>query len=170
MLVELAIICGRVRKFIRVREFAATHTLEQMRRVRMLEKQSAWKREGSFDRIETIAEIYEEIVRRLHAGFDPEPFCTGLYNPRRPPSPEEFTPDLKVEVVSLRMELLLSQPLPLAQYDFPPRRSPAAGKGLDEPGEPPLDMQQTDRGSTFSFQADVDGFEHVGCKRIPEEG
>ena len=47
----------------------------------MLEKQETWKRDGGFDRIETIAEMHEEILRRMHAGFDPEPFHTGLYNP-----------------------------------------------------------------------------------------
>ena len=82
VLVDLAITRGRVRKLIRVRELAATHTLEKMRRMRILEKQAAWKRGGGFDRIETTAEMHEEILRRLHADFDPEPFYNGLYNPR----------------------------------------------------------------------------------------
>ena len=56
-----------------------------MRRVRMLEKQAAWKREGGFDRIKTITQMHEETRRRSYAGFDPGPFYTGLYNPRRPP-------------------------------------------------------------------------------------
>ena len=108
-LVNSAITRGRVPKLIRVRELTATHTPEQMRRVQMLERRATWKREGNFDRIETIlAEIHEKTLRRLHAGFDPEPFYTGLYNPRRSPTVEEFTLDLEVEVESLRMELLLS--------------------------------------------------------------
>ena len=47
----------------------------------------------------------------MHADFDPEPFYTGLYNPRRPPTPEEFTMDMTFGVESLRLERLLSQPL-----------------------------------------------------------
>ena len=39
----LAIIRGRMRTLIRVKELAATHTPDKMRRVRMLEKQAAWK-------------------------------------------------------------------------------------------------------------------------------
>ena len=84
----------------------------------MLEKQAAWKRWGGFDRIEIIAEMHEEILRRLHAGFDPEPFYTGFYNPRRPRTPEEFSLDLKVEMESLRMELLLSKQ---SLLQLPPR-------------------------------------------------
>ena len=64
------------------------------------------------------------------------------------------------------MELLFSQSLPPPQYSFTPRRSPAAGPGLEEPG----DMQQTDPGGTFAFHVDVDGFFHVDCTRIPEQG
>ena len=54
--------------------------LDKIQRVRMLETQSAWKRKGGFDRIETMAVINEEPLRRLNAGFDPEPFHTGLNN------------------------------------------------------------------------------------------
>ena len=58
MVSELAITRGRVRKLVRVRELAASHKLEQLRRVRMLEKQAVWKKEGGFDSIEVIAEIH----------------------------------------------------------------------------------------------------------------
>ena len=37
-----------------------------MRRVRMLEEQDAWEREGGF-------ETHAQTLRRLHAGFDSEP-------------------------------------------------------------------------------------------------
>ena len=47
----------------------------------------------------------------MHAGFNLEHFNTGLHNPRRPPTREEFTVDTTVEVESLRLERLLSQPL-----------------------------------------------------------
>ena len=82
MVADLAIIRGRVRKLIRVRELATSHELEQMRSVRMLEQRTTWMRENDFDRIGVIAEIHEETMRRLHAGLDLELFCTGLYNPR----------------------------------------------------------------------------------------
>jgi hypothetical protein len=82
MIAVLATTRERVREFVRDRELASSHKLEQMRRVRVLEKQAAWKREGGFDIIEIIAEMHEHILRRLHAGFDSEPLCTGLYNPR----------------------------------------------------------------------------------------
>ena len=66
--------------------------------------------------------MHKDTLRHLHAGFDPESFYTGLYNPRRPPTTEEFTLDLKVEMEGVRLKLLLSQPL-LPQ--LLPRLSPA---------------------------------------------
>ena len=98
MVSELATTRGRVRKLIQVRELAASHKLEQMQGVRMLEKQAAWKRDGGFDKIEVIAKMHEQTLRCLHAGFDSECFNTGLYNPRRPFIPQEFTLDMNVEV------------------------------------------------------------------------
>ena len=89
-------------------ELAVSHKLEQIRRVRMVEKEVVWKREIAFDMIEVIAEMHEQTLRRLHAGFDSEPLYTGLYNPRRSPTPETFTLDMNVEVESLRLEVLLS--------------------------------------------------------------
>ena len=58
MLKELAEISRRMRKFIRARELAATHTLEKMRRGQMLEQRATSIREISFDKIETIAEMH----------------------------------------------------------------------------------------------------------------
>ena len=107
-----------------------------MRRVWMLQKQAVWEREGSFDRIEIKAEIHEQTLRRLYAGFDSEPLYTGLYNPRWLPTPEEFTLDMNVEVESLRLEILVLQSPPPPQYNLSPRLSHAAGMGLDEPGVP----------------------------------
>ena len=80
-----------------------------MRRVQMVEQRATWIRETGFDRIETIAEMQEEILKRLHVGFDPGPVYTGLYNARRPPTPKAFTLDMKAEVEGLRIELLLSK-------------------------------------------------------------
>ena len=73
-----------MREPIRDRELTSSHKLEQMRRVGMLEKQAAWKREGGFDRIEIIAQIHKQTLRRLHAGFASESFYTRTYNPRWP--------------------------------------------------------------------------------------
>ena len=69
----------RLRECISVRELAATHKLGQMRHLRMLEEQKAWKRETSFDRIEAIADMREQYFL---AGFHSEPLYTKLYNPR----------------------------------------------------------------------------------------
>ena len=66
MVSKLAITSVCARELIRVEELAASHKLEQMRRVRVLEKQVAWKREGGFDRIETIAEIHVENLKCMH--------------------------------------------------------------------------------------------------------
>ena len=49
---ELAITGRRLRKVIRAKELAASHKLEKIRRARMLEKKTVWKRKGGFDRIE----------------------------------------------------------------------------------------------------------------------
>ena len=68
------------------------------------------------------------------------------------------------------MVLLLSQPLPPQQYNLPLPRSPPTGTELEELEEPHPEMQQRDQGENFSFQADIDGFLHVDCTRIPEQG
>ena len=47
----------RLREWIRIRELAATHRLGQIRCLRMIEEQKAWKREAGFDYIDTAAEI-----------------------------------------------------------------------------------------------------------------
>ena len=49
MIAELEATYWRLRKCIRVRELAATHGLERLRRLRMLEELKAWKREAAFD-------------------------------------------------------------------------------------------------------------------------
>ena len=78
----------RLCECIWVRELSATHSLGQMRRLRMLEEQKAWKREAIFDRIETITEMREH---HFIAGFHSEPLYTKLYNPRWPHTPEQHT-------------------------------------------------------------------------------
>ena len=69
MLVDLTITRARVRKFIRVRELAATHMLETMRRMRMLETQAAWKREGGSDKIKARADMHEDTLRRMRVSI-----------------------------------------------------------------------------------------------------
>ena len=80
MIVVLRVTCERVGELIRDRELASSHQLEQMRHVRMLEKQAAWKRERGFDRTEIKTEMHEHTLRGLNEGFDSEPRYTGLYN------------------------------------------------------------------------------------------
>ena len=96
--------------------------------------------------------MHKQTSRRLHAGFDSEPLHTGLYNPRRGPTPEEFTADKNVEVGSLRLDFLLVQLPPPPQHDLSLRQSPAAGTGLDEPGVPHTVTQQTEQEGTFLFK------------------
>ena len=120
LLEELAIIHGCVHEPIQIRKLVALHKLEQMLRVQMLKQQTTWMRENGFDRVETLADKYEQTLRRLHADFASEPFYTELCNAQRPPTLEEFTVVLKVKVE--RFSVLLSQPLP---SKLPPRRSPA---------------------------------------------
>ena len=81
ILKELAVIRERVHKLIPVRELAALHKLEQIKSERVLKWRATWITENDFDRIEFIADRHEETLRRLLAGFDPETFYTGLYNP-----------------------------------------------------------------------------------------
>ena len=88
----------------------------------------------------------EDILRRLHAGFDSGRFYTRLYNLRRPPTPENITLGMNVEVESLRLEVLLLRPTLPPQHDLSPQRSPAAGtEELNGPGEPHPKMQQTEQ-------------------------
>ena len=119
-------------------------------------------RGNGFDKIEIIADRHEETLRRMCGGFDPVPLYTGLYNPRRPPTSEELTLDLKVGVESLRMELLLSQ---LLSPQLLPRQSAAlksssACTGLQGLEELHLEMQQTA----------VHGFLHADYTRSRSRG
>ena len=81
MVVDLAIIRGRVRKLIRVGDLATSHILDQMQSVKMLRQRTTWMRENTFSRIEVIDDRHKETLRRMRAGFDPEPIYTGIYNP-----------------------------------------------------------------------------------------
>ena len=50
-----------------------------------------------------------------------------------------------------------------------PRRSHAAGTGLDEPEVPHAVMQETEQKVAFSVQASVGGFLYVDCTRTLEQ-
>ena len=130
MITEVVATSWCLRECIHARELAATHRLEQMRRLWMLKAGEVWKREAAFDRIEIIAKTD---TQRFRAGFDSEPPYTKLFNPRWLHSPEEHKLDMDVEIEWLRLEVLLSQPAPSRQYDLSPRRSPAVGTGSEEP-------------------------------------
>ena len=67
------------------------HRLELMLRLRMLEKQKAWKREAGFDRIEIIAEV---CAQHFLAGFESKPFYSKLHNPKWPHSSVEQKLDM----------------------------------------------------------------------------
>ena len=63
MIAEVEATSWRLRETIRVREFAATRTLGQMRRLLILEEKKAWKQEFGFDRIKMAAEMDEKRFR-----------------------------------------------------------------------------------------------------------
>ena len=116
----------RLRETVRVAEFAATHRLGQMRRLLMHEKHKAWKREFGFDHIETAAEM-DEKRSRTRTSHVPNPFFyRNMIIPRHPHTPDEFSLEMKVDVESLRMEIILSQTAS-SQCDPSPRRAAVDG-------------------------------------------
>ena len=155
----------RLRETIRVRELAATYRLGQMRRLRMLEEQKAWKREVGFGRTETAAEMD---AQRFRTNLVSEPFYSKMCNPRWPHNPDEFTLEMRVDVKRLRMEIVLSQPAPRPQCDPSPRRLPAVDMGSEEP-EVSLAETSTETEEIVPSQASVDGFLRFNCSS-PEQG
>ena len=123
----------RLRECIRTRELAATHRLWQMRRLRMLEKQKAWKREAGFDRIDRAAEMD---AQRFRTNLVSEPFYNKLDDPRRPHTHDEFALEMRVDVERLKMKIVFSEPAPSPQCDPSPRRLPAVDTGSEEPETP----------------------------------
>ena len=81
MIAEAEVTSRHLREYIRARELAATHRLERMQRLRMLEEQEAWKREAGFNRIEITAEMDAHCFR---TGFNSEALYTKLYSSRWP--------------------------------------------------------------------------------------
>ena len=156
MIAKLKATRGRVRELTLDGELASSHEVEQMQHVRMLEKQAAWKSEAGFDRIDIIAEMHEQTLRPRHAGFDSKPLHTVLYNPRWPPTSEELTAGMNVEVGSLRLEILLAQLPPPPQYDISPRRSCDRYGVVRTWSAAYCDPTNGARGN-FSFKVSVDG-------------
>ena len=126
----------------------------------MLEKQ-----EAGFDQIEITAEMD---VQRFRTGFDSEPLNTKPYNPRWPHTQAEYTLEINVEVKGLKMKSAILQPAPSPQDDLSPRRSPAVGTGLNEPGPPHAESQSTDREDIFSPPASLDGVLYVSCLSLEQ--
>ena len=150
MVTEVETTSWRLRECIRVRELAVTHRLERIRRLRMLEEQEAWKREAGFDCIKIIAEMD---TQRFRADFDLNSLYSKLYNPRWPHTPAEYTLEMNGDIERLRMEILPSQPVPPPQCYPSPRRSPAVGTGLDEPGLPRAETQSREGEGTFPLSS-----------------
>ena len=182
MIAEVEATSWRLCKTIRVRELAATHRLGQMRYLRMLEEQKAWKREAGFDYIETAAEID---ARRSGTNLVSEPFFyENMFNPRRPHTPDEFILDMRVDVKRSRLEIALSQTALRPQYDPSPRRLPAVDTGSEEPGtprslpaigtgsdEPEVSRVETsmEKEEIVPLQASVDGCLRLNCTSPEQE-
>ena len=88
----------RIRETIRVGELAMMHRLGQMSRLLMHEKRKTWKREFSFDHIETAAEM-NEALSCISTNPVPDPFFyRNMVIPKHPHTPAEFTLEMKVDV------------------------------------------------------------------------
>ena len=181
MIAEVETTSWHLRETVRVRELAATHRLEQMRRLWMLEKQKAWKREFGFDRIEKAAEMGE---KRSRTNLVSEPFFySNMLNLRRPHTPDEFTFEMRVDVERLRIAITLSQPAPQPQCDPSPRRaavdtgseepgmprqSPAIGTESDGPGVSRVETSTEEEG-IFPLETSMDGFLHFNFTSPEQE-
>ena len=98
MIADVEATSWHLRECIRARELAATHRLERMRRLRMLEEQKIWKREADFDRIKITDDMD---AQRFRAGFDSK--LLKLNNPRWHHITEEHTLEMRVGVERLRI-------------------------------------------------------------------
>ena len=67
MRADLAVVCERMHKLIRVKELAAYYQLEITRCLGMPEDPATWNRR-------IIAERHERILSRLYAGYGSDPF------------------------------------------------------------------------------------------------
>ena len=167
---DLGTTIWRLRETVRVAKLAATHRLGQIRSLLMHEKHKVWKREFSFDRIGTAAEMDEN--SRISTSPVPNPFFyRNMVIPEHPHTPEEFNLQMRVDVESLRMEIILSQP-PSSECDPSPRRA-AVDTGSEEPGTPPqspaISTGSGPEGEIFSFETSRDGFLRSNCTSLEQE-
>ena len=100
IIAEVQATSWRLRECIRVRELTATHRLGQMRRLRMLEDQKAWKREAGFDHIDTAAEMD---AQRFRTNLVSESFYSKMFNTRWFYTPDELTLEMRIDVERLRI-------------------------------------------------------------------
>ena len=133
-----------------------------MRRLLMLEKHKAWKRDFGFDYVGMAAEMDTRCSR---SNIDSETFCyRNMFNPRRPHTPDEFALEMKVDVEGIRMEIIISQPTP-PQCDPLPRRA-AIGTGSEEPGVSRTELTVED---SFPLEISMDVILHLNCKSPEQE-
>ena len=119
---ELTAICERVHMLILVREIAASHRLEQMYHLRLLEKVSVWRRNDGFDRNEVLAERQGRTQRHVYSVDGSEHCGIKVYfEPRRPPTSQKLITIMWTEMNQLRQEILPPQP---PHHNLPPQRSP----------------------------------------------
>ena len=124
----------------------------------------------------------DEKRSRTNTSPVPNPFFyRNMVIPRHPNTPDEFTLEIKVDVESLRMEIIVSQPAS-SQCDPSPRRA-AVDTGSEEPGTPPqspaigtgsgpgvsqLETSTKEEG-TFPPETSMDGFRHPNFTSPEEE-
>ena len=109
---ELTAICERVHMLILVRKIAASHKLEKMHHVRLLEKVAPWRRNDGFDRSEVLAERQRRTQRHVYS-VDVSEHC-GIkvyFEPRRPLTSQKTITNMWTEMNQLRQEILPPQPL-----------------------------------------------------------
>ena len=181
MLEDLGTTIWRLRETVRVAKLAATHRLGKMRSLLIHERHKVWKREFGYDRLETPAEMDEKRSRTSTSPVSNPFFYRNMVIPEHPHTPEEFNLQMKVDVESLRMEIVLSQPSS-SECDTSPRRA-AVDTGSEEPGTPPPPPPAISKGSgpethqaetqmqreTFSFEASTDGFLSSNCTSLEQE-
>ena len=100
----------------------------------MHKKHKTWKREFGFDRTETATEMDEKRSRTSTRPVPDPFFYRNMVIPGHPPTPDEFTLEMKVDVDGLRMEIILAQPAS-SQCGPSPRRA-AVYTGSEELGKP----------------------------------
>ena len=122
---KLETICKRVHKLILGKEIAVSHRLGEMNDLRLLEKLAVWRRNNCFDRIEVQDESQHRSQGYVCSEDDTRNCQIDVYfDPRRPPTPQEFTENMRVAVNVLKQESRKSccHSRPPPQCDVPLRR------------------------------------------------